>query len=276
MSIKEIISISVFLFFIGIWSLEIHSMSTGALALTGAPQENNCTGCHSGVADSDNKGAIAIAIAGNPTHYIAGQTYNVSVTVNYPGRSRFGFALTVRKKGVMFLPIGNLLAEAGSGVNANSYATHESTSIDASNTKTWTFKWTAPQTLDTIVFYAGGIASNNDKQNTGDLTYTSSKTLLPSLKTSIDAEQVINWKSIYPNPTQHHITLQLDVQTKNNYQIALLDLKGEVKEVLWQQTLSIGEQQLNLKFANEYPSGIYIIRILASNYNVYKKIIILR
>ncbi len=275
MSMKKTITISILLFFISVWSIEIHSMSSGALALTGAPQENNCTGCHPGVANSDSKGAIVITIAGNPTHYTPGQTYDVNVTVNYPGRNRFGFALNVRKKGVLFLPVGELLAESGSGVSANSYATHESTSIDASNNKTWTFKWTAPQTMDTVVFYAGGIASNNNKQNTGDLTYTSSKTLLPEAKTTVTVVDAINWKSIFPNPVHNDVALQFDVQTKDNYHITLLDLKGELKETLLQQTLPVGQQQLNLTLANEYPAGIYIIRVLSSKYITYKKIIIL-
>ncbi len=275
MSKKKMLTISILLFFICVWSIQMHSMSAGAMALTGAPQENNCTGCHSGVADSDNKGAITISVAGNPTHYNAGQTYDINVTVHYTGRTRFGFALNVRKKGVLFLPVGELLAAEGSGVRVNSYATHESTSIDANNSKTWTFKWTAPQTMDTIVFYAGGIASDNNKLNTGDLTYTTSKTLLPGAKTAVTVIDVINWRGVFPNPTRQDITLLFDVQTEDNYQIALLDLKGEVKEILTRQTLSVGEQQLNLKLANQYPTGIYIIQIVSHNYNTYKKIIIL-
>lgn len=275
MSTRKTITIGVLLFVISVWALEIHSMSAGALALTGAPQENNCTGCHPGVADSDSKGAIAISVAGNPTHYNAGQTYDINVTVHYPGKTRFGFALNVRKKGVMFLPVGELLAKEGSGVRANSYATHESTSIDANNSKTWTFKWTAPQTMDTIVFYASGIASDNNKMNTGDLTYTSSKTLLPGAKTNITSVEAINWTSIFPNPTSKDIFLQFDVEAKDNYHITLLDLKGAVKETLLQQTLPVGPQQLNLTFANQYPAGIYIISISSSAYTTCKKIIIL-
>lgn len=272
---KKILIIGVLIFFVCVWSIEIHSMSAGAMALTGAPQESNCTGCHSGVADSDTKGFIAISVAGNPTHYNAGQTYDISVTVNYPGRTRFGFALNVRKKGVIFLPVGELFAEEGSGVRANSYATHELTSIDANNSKTWTFKWTAPQTMDTVIFYASGIAADNNKSNTGDLTYTSSKTLLPGAKTAVTVINAINWKSVYPNPVRKDVTLQFDVKTKDNYRIALLDLKGELKEILMEQPLLIGEQQLDFKFINQYPAGIYFIQIVSANYNTYKKIIIL-
>lgn len=271
---KKILIIGVLLFFVCVWSIEIHSMSAGAMPLTGAPQESNCTGCHSGVADSDTKGSIAISVAGNPSHYNAGQTYDISVTVNYPGRTRFGFALNVRKKVVIFLPVGILFAEQGSGVRANSYATHELTSIDANNSKTWTFKWTAPQTMDTIIFYASGIAADNNKSNTGDLTYTASKTLLPDSKTTLNIIDGVSFKSIFPNPAFEDVTLQFDVKTKDNYRIALLDLKGELKEILMEKPLLVGEQQLNFKFTNQYPAGIYIIQIVSANYNTCKKIII--
>lgn len=271
---KKGIFYAILLFFVALVSFEIYAMSGGGLNFNGAPEENNCTGCHTGVANSDSKGSISINVEGNPTQYITGQTYNVSVTVNYPGRNRFGFAFDVRKKGVAFLPMGSLSAAENSGVGARGYVTHESNSIDASNTKTWTFKWTAPQTKDTVVFYASGIAANNDKDNIGDQTYTTSKTLLPNLSNSIKESSMIVWKDIFPNPVSDKIALQFNVNRKSNYQIELLDNKGVVKEMLFNAEMEVGEQQLDLSLKGIYAPGVYFVRVLTGNALLIKKIAI--
>lgn len=276
MNLTKLAALSILLLFICVWSFKIHSMSTGALEVTGINPGENCTACHEGVANNDSKGAIAIAIAGNPTYYEPGKTYDMSVTLNYPARTRFGFGLNIRKKGFLFAPIGNLTSESNSGVSARgTFVTHELKSIDATNSKTWLFKWTAPETLDTLTFYTAGIASNNDKDATGDITYTTNKTIFPSLNTSIKNTAFINWKNIYPNPTQNEIEIQFDAISTNYFDISLIDINGKTQETLLEKTQLSGPQQLQFKFQKQYPKGIYFIKIQSDNYNDYKKIIIL-
>lgn len=276
MNYTKLVTLSILLLFICVWSFETHSMSGGALEVTGSTPGENCTGCHQGIANTDSKGGIAIAIAGNPTYYEPGKTYDMSVTINYPSRTRFGFGLNIRKKGNVWQPIGSLTAENNSGVSARgTFATHELKSIDAPNSKTWLFKWTAPQTLDTFTFYTSGIAANNDKDATGDITYTTSKTIFPSITTSDKSIKPLLLKGIYPNPTQNEIEVEMEVSSPDFFEISLLDINGNLKETLLPKTLLSGNQQLQFKFINEYPKGIYFLKVFSKNHNSYKKIIIL-
>lgn len=276
MNLTKLTALSILLLFICIWSIETHSMSSGALEVTDSTPGENCTACHQGVANNDSKGAIAVAIAGNPTYYEPGKTYDMSVTINYPTRTRFGFGLNIRKKGNLFEPIGSFTTESNSGVSARgTFVTHELKSIDATNTKTWLFKWTAPETLDTLTFYTAGIAANNDKDATGDITYTTSKTLFPLISTSVKNTEFVYWKSIYPNPTQNEIELQFDAISTNYFEITLLDINGKTQETLLEKTKLLGYQKMQFKFKNEYPKGIYFVRIQSNNCNSYQKIIIL-
>ena len=50
--------------------------------LTGAPGESTCTNCHSTF--PLNSGAGSLALGGFPESYVAGQTYDLTVTVSDP------------------------------------------------------------------------------------------------------------------------------------------------------------------------------------------------
>lgn len=262
--------------FLCLLSAEIYSYSSGAQEVIGAPNETgNCTNCHNGVANSDTKGTINLSVEGNPTQYNPGQTYTINVTINYTGKNRFGFALNARKQGVLYNTKGSFVPETGTGVSFSNYVTHQPSSINSSNTKTWKIKWTAPSTNDTIVFYASGLASNNNGTTTGDITYTTSKTIFSSGKSAIDENENFEINQLYPNPSNKEININFLVKKSTNYTIELLDTKGAVLEILMDNNLNEGFQHFNYLYKNEYSKGIYFVKISTDKSTTFKRIIIL-
>ncbi len=65
--------------------------------LTGGPGEGNCTQCHSTF--PLNSGSGMLSLDGLPADYIAGETYDLTVTLSDPDAMRWGFELMVIEDG---------------------------------------------------------------------------------------------------------------------------------------------------------------------------------
>ncbi len=65
----------------------------GRAGYTGSPGENDCTSCHGSFPVNTGGGSISLQNTGMPLNeYVAGQTYNLSVTVARSSNNLFGFA----------------------------------------------------------------------------------------------------------------------------------------------------------------------------------------
>jgi hypothetical protein len=143
---------------------------------TGAPGEGNCTNCHNGRVNSGS-GSISISIAGNPSTYVPGQNYDVTVYVRDPLASKFGFQATAVKNsnnqgaGTMSPGSFNQITVSSSG--GKSYANHNLSPGIVQFGRRWTFVWTAPAAgSGTVTIYAAGNVANNDGGTSGDQIYT--------------------------------------------------------------------------------------------------------
>lgn len=145
---------------------------------SGAPDENNCTACHTDLPDT---GQFFINA---PANYIPGQTYSVTVqhTSSNMTRRRWGFQMT------------SLAGNSGAGTFANtnnltqtltdsgrSYIQHTPTGTFAGQTggSTWTFNWNAPATnVGAVTLYAAGNQADNDTTSDGDCILLANRTIL--------------------------------------------------------------------------------------------------
>jgi uncharacterized protein (TIGR03437 family) len=158
-------------------------------ALTGAPGEFNCTVCHSEF--PVNTGGGAVTITGLPTSYTPGQEVNVTVTVTFAGRTRFGFQVTAlddsgRQAGTFTVTDSarTQLLSDNVGGNPRSYVEHTSGGTSGSGQGSWTFRWTAPATGGgRVTFYAAGNATNSNLNPSGDYIYTTSAAVQAPLPT---------------------------------------------------------------------------------------------
>lgn len=152
------------------------------------PTENNCTACHSG--SQPNTGAGSVTISGLPANYRAGQTVPITVTVNDPNATIFGFQLVAIDRnglnaGTLAVTPANpqpLQIITGT-VNGNdrNYVEHTISGVTPTVffSKSWTFNWTAPaDRIGKLDFYAAGNGANSDGSTGGDQIYLNSKATL--------------------------------------------------------------------------------------------------
>ncbi|MBA4303202.1 MAG: hypothetical protein C0424_03145 [Sphingobacteriaceae bacterium] len=195
-------------FFVAMASSLLFSMHNGALNMTGAPGELDCTSCHHpGPANTDPLGSMQILMPNNQGTYIPGQTYPITVQVQYPGRQKFGFSAAVRQRGIQFVQSGSLSAPTAAALQISDFATHTLPSTAGNGQKSWTFDWTAPTTASgTLVVYAASVAANGDNDATGDQVYTDS--LVLSVASSLWAKDWLAPIKLYPNPATHQLFIE--------------------------------------------------------------------
>jgi hypothetical protein len=166
-----------------IQAVENHSQPPAAS--TGAPGEGTCRNCHAGNPLNGGSGGIVVTLhdaAGNSlSGYLPGQTHTVSLTVNHPNFTRFGFQTTVldanNAAAGNFPNLGSNYSLLVSG--GRQYLGHRSTntSTPLPGEKTWVFQWEAPATdVGPVTFYAAANAANADGGTLGDFIYTATAT----------------------------------------------------------------------------------------------------
>lgn len=155
-----------------IWILSGYQ-SGSSLDHTGSPHDANQAGCAvSGCHDSYslNSGTGSLAKIGT-NHYVPGDTYSFTLVVSQsvPIPDEYGFmAVALRddsSAGGTFLP--------GSGsdtfcLGGRSYVQH---TANGTSNGVWMFQWKAPNYMDTIRIYMGGLAANDDNSADDDYAY---------------------------------------------------------------------------------------------------------
>lgn len=146
------------------------------------PANNSCVNCHSGIVNSGNGSMTVLNL---PQHYVPGQTYSLSLQLQDPGQSRWGFQLTAAKNSTVTERGGTILVTNTSTTRLASLAGNGLQFLNQTSTGnfrntmngpvSWPFNWTAPPVgTGTVTFYASGLAANNTGGSSGDFTYVSS------------------------------------------------------------------------------------------------------
>jgi len=154
--------------------------------VSGAPGEGLCTNCHAG---TPNSGDGSLQISGLPSDITAGTTYTITVQLEDPGQSRWGFELTAVDEfgdgvGTFTItdPTNTQLSDntdpARDYVKQTSTGTYAGT---ADGPVTWQFDYLVEiQELSAgsfnLTLYAAGNAANNNGSTSGDLIYTATGT----------------------------------------------------------------------------------------------------
>ncbi len=165
---------------------------TGAPAFGSTiPAEPTCMLCHR--PDTTIPRAGSITVTGLPASYTAGQEYTITVAATHPGRSKFGFELTVldstgKQAGTLTATDTTKTVVRTATFNGvtRQYVSHAggaaSTTVTGERNE-WSFKWTAPATvLGKLGVYAVANAANTSGNNTGDVIYPFSQTLQPPVE----------------------------------------------------------------------------------------------
>jgi|GEM_PF-3065917 len=142
------------------------------------PNRANCTQCHSSFGVNTGQGSLDLIDF--PEEYTTGETYQITINLEDPNASRWGFQLTA-------IDDGNDRAGDIDVVNGNQTRLSDrngrpqylmqraaGTFRNQRNQAQWVFDWTAPDDdIGEIRFYVAGNAANNNGNTAGDRIYTS-------------------------------------------------------------------------------------------------------
>ncbi len=234
---------------------------TGAPAgYTGSPFDNkNCTHCHGG-----NLSTVQGWITSNvpETGWIAGETYDITLTVNSGGKK--GFEISPQS----FLGDlqGTLIAVSGTQlVGNNKYITH--TSKVSATPAVWTFHWIAPEEgTGNVVFY--GACAINESQ-----TKLTSLLLPEDITASVQTEKetTIN---IYPNPASSAINLSYELTNTEDVTISLFNVNGRLIKNILSQNQAAGSHKISYNIDNKMSAGIYLVSIKYGTHSTVRKILV--
>ena len=210
-----------------------YSNSSGApVGYSGSPADlgKTCanTGCHTGSAVTPVSGWITSTIPSGG--YTPGQTYTITATATFNGRSKFGFQISPQDA------LGNKM---GTLVNTNSqtqvqssgkYVTHTTAGNSNPNFKTRNFNWTAPASgSGPLTFYGSFNCTNSSNTSAGDLIFTSTLATTEDSTNGLDCGIIkIQYPNLYVCSTtfspiviiENYGTMVLD-SVQINYQVDL-------------------------------------------------------
>lgn len=236
-----------------------HSISSGApQGKTAATGEGSCAdaGCHGGTA-TDAPNAITTNIPAGG--YEAGKTYDITVTASEMGRMRFGFQARA-SAGALGASTETQLVGGGT------YVTHRLSSTNSTNSKAWTFQWTAPGGTGTVTFNAAMLAANGNGSTSGDNVYKSSLQVQEATATGVK-DFASAGMNVYPVPFTNTITLEKGNQAFETATVSIYTLTGK----------KVAEKEMTTASVNfnteALAKGIYVIRLSAGSTNITQKVV---
>lgn len=144
------------------------------------PGNNTCVECHNSFRLNDGEGRLSIE--GLSAEYELGDIYNLTINLEAPNASRWGFeitALTERElRGGNFILVNDRETQiSGGGGQEPQYVKHLRQGTFAGNrSASWRVNWQAPEeTTGTVIFYLAGNAADNNDSPAGDYIYAISQ-----------------------------------------------------------------------------------------------------
>jgi hypothetical protein len=232
---------------------------TGAPAgHTGSPGDGqNCTVCHGG-SPTNVSGVLTSDVPA--TGYVAGLTYNFTVSLTGSGRKGF----SASPQNVSGTQLGTLIAGSGLQLNGGGkYVTH--TQGSNAGTATWNFQWVAPQAeTGPVTMY---IARVIGQPNVG----LSSLTLNENF--SVGIEELLKKETrIYPNPVMNNIFVDINLKNSGNMLAEAYNMNGQLAQVLFDGGLQSGKQTLSFK--NNLNPGSYVLRMITPDGTLNRKLLV--
>lgn len=238
---------------------------------TGSPGDSlkNCTVCHGGKA-TNVEGWITSTIPS--TGFLPNAKYTITAKNTEVGGTRFGFSISPQS--ITGKLLGTLIISDTTTtklVGDNKYVTYRAAGVDGVDSKTWTFDWIAPDSVNEVVFY-GAFNSNFEGHKDGDNTYLSELKVFKTGFTGVKENSVISGVSIFPNPLNNEAQLSFINKLNGNVEVSLYGLDGKFYGQLFNQQLAAGHQTILLETNTK--AGIYFLKITNSNSSIYHKILI--
>lgn len=239
--------------------------------MTGAPNESNCTQCHSGsVQNGDTENLLTILSGATPVStYVPGQQYtvNLSMSSNPAKRGFQSTALTATNT-----MAGGFTGQAGNtSINggAKKYANHTSGSNTSVNAPSWSWTWTAPAVgSGPVTFYVATNKTNNNGNDNGDMIYLSQHVIQEESGNGVleGDEQVLQLVQI----TSERITFMAPKNVGQVNGITIFNATG--KMVCSIPYLKVNNNEIVIERTSHIESGLFFISMSINNSLYTKKI----
>lgn len=256
-------------------SLSVTSDPSGAVAgVANDPSSGNatCTNCHSGTATTATPSQAAITSTIPAAGYTPGTTYTITATVNYTGRSMFGFQISPQNSAGTKL---GTLINTGSQtklVGSSKYITHTQAGISGSNTKSWTFDWTAPAAgTGAVTFYGAFMAANNNGGTGGDIVYKTSYSVAEAVASGVNEIQS-NTNALTVINLKNALQISYYAQSLATANVELYNLNGSLIGSTSFEQQNAGNVQLNFDLKDGVNTGIYVVKVQQGTQILTKKL----
>ncbi|WP_317898055.1 choice-of-anchor V domain-containing protein [Aurantibacillus circumpalustris] len=259
---------------------------------TGAPGDATCaqSGCHSDAqVVQDTLGINTLIFSAPDSSYVPGQTYTLTLKVNSPQTTKFGFELGALKNvnntnaGIFNLlePVRTQTISHTINNDLRYSFTHEASgtaSLSAGYTE-WKMQWTAPSTNQgNITFYYATNCTNNDGLESGDKIYLSSFVIKPvntntNNTTFIEDVQLENKVKVFFDRDTKEITLDYLLNNSSTTKIIVYDCLGAT---IYEgaSSVSVGDQHEEIALQTNYAKGAYLVKLAVNNKIISKKILV--
>ena len=252
-----------------------HSYPTGApsgVANDPSGGSATCTGCHNGTAIAATTQATItsnIPAAG----YTPGSVYTITGTVNYTGRSVFGFEISPQNSAGTKL--GTLVVTSASTTKlvGNKYITQQQAgTTGTTGSHTWSFNWTAPAAgSGSVTFWGAFLAANGNGSSSGDQTYKTSYTVAEAVASGVnEVEANTNALSVINLNSALHISYNAQSSAVAN--VELYNLQGALVSSSSFDKQNAGKVELNFDLKGELNTGIYIVKVQQGTQALTKKV----
>ena len=230
---------------------------------TGAPGEQTCgqSGCHATTPNIGNA-SINIGFANNTTNYVPGESHILPVSIDNPQEAaRNGFSIVALDGQNNSRGNWRINSEYIKTINENGrdYITH---SEDGSILTAWDVEWIAPSfDVGNIDFYLAVNDANDNGERTGDNIYTTSFRATSQITSSIKSISGLTDISLYPNPVNSQININLTLTETTNLQGILVNSTGQTVATLFQQSFPAGNTNFSIPFPKETSTGLYFLKL---------------
>ena len=242
-------------------------------ARTNAPGEGNCTACHTSF--TLNSGSGSLSVSGINGSYEAGQIYDLVISLDDQGASRWGFEFTVIDDNGFAI---GTVASQNNNAQISSTATRDyakqtlaGTQIGTTGGVSWTVRWTAPSSgAGNATIYLAGNAADGSFSSSGDRIYAISETwaegtLTPAPVPAIAAAVL---RPNYPNPFNPRTTVAYELAETQWVRLSIYSIDGRLVKILTDGVRSEGKHESLWNGLNErglaVPSGTYFYRLQAA------------
>lgn len=239
------------------------------------------SGCHGGSVGNASSTNLTLTIGtstpttplDNSFQYVGGTQYNIGFLINaFTGRYGFQFvALDANNNQAGTMTVTNQATtkiNTSAGTGSRQYMGH----LNASSTKNWVFRWTAPAaSTGPVSFYYSFATEDGDGNPGSNVVFKGNVTIAASSVGVEDISNVASGLRIFPNPVSNEVGLSFDLLEPNDVNIELYSIDGKMNKSLHSSAAVSGK--FSEKFdISELPSGVYLLKLKVGNATTSTKI----